>query len=75
MSKLTINLGGWPIFITILLCVLKLTGVLTISWWWCFCMFWLPFAIIFALIGFCVLALLLVVIFALISELINILKE
>ena len=75
MSKLTINLGSWPIFITILLCILKLTGVISISWWWCFCMFWLPFAFIFALIGFCVLALLLIVIFALISELINILKE
>ena len=75
MSKLTINLGGLPILITILLCVLKLTGVISISWWWCFCMFWLPFALMFALIGFCVLALLLIVIFALISELINILKE
>lgn len=75
MSKLTINLGGWPVFITILLCILKLTGILTISWWWCFCMFWLPFAILFALMGFCVLILLVVVIFALISELINILKE
>ena len=33
MSKLTINIGSWPIFITALLCVLKLTGVISISWW------------------------------------------
>lgn len=51
MSKLTINLGGWPLLLTALLCILKLTGILTISWWWCFCLFWLPFAIVLALLG------------------------
>ena len=75
MSKVSINYGGGTIIFTALLCLCKVAGILNISWWWCFCMFWLPFALMFALIGFCVLALLLIVIFALISELINILKE
>ena len=52
MSKeVSVNVGGWPLLITALLCILKLTGVISISWWWCFCLFWLPFAIIFGIIG------------------------
>lgn len=51
MSKITINLGGWQLALTALLCILKLIGILPISWWWCFCLFWLPFAILFALLG------------------------
>jgi hypothetical protein len=49
-DKITLNLGGWPLFITVLLCILKLTGVISISWWWCFCLLWLPFLIIIALV-------------------------
>ena len=46
MSKnVNINFGGGTILLTALLCILKITGVLTISWWWCFCPIWIPFAI------------------------------
>jgi len=50
-DKITLNLGGWPLFITVLLCILKVAGVINISWWWCFCLFWLPFAILVAIIS------------------------
>lgn len=50
-KNISINVGGWPLFITALLCILKITGVITISWWWCFCLFWLPFAIVFGVLG------------------------
>lgn len=46
-----ITYGSSAFVITALLCVLKVAGILTISWWWCFCLFWLPFAVIFAIIG------------------------
>ena len=71
MSKVNINYGGGTIILTTLLCTLKLTGVINISWWWCFCLFWLPFALLFAFIAGIVA---LIVIFLLISwfiELIN----
>ena len=71
MSKVNINYGGGTIILTALLCTLKLTGVINISWWWCFCLFWLPFALLFAFIAGIVA---LIVIFLLISwfiELIN----
>ena len=51
-GKFSINLGGWHIGITILLCILKLTEIIDISWWWCFCLIWLPFALF---IGVCLL--------------------
>jgi hypothetical protein len=44
-GKFSINIGGWPLGITILLCILKLINIINISWWWCFCPIWLPFAI------------------------------
>lgn len=50
-DKISINIGGWPLLITALLCILKLTGVISISWWWCFCLIWLPFAILFGVLG------------------------
>ena len=46
-----ITYGGGTIILTALLCVLKLTGVLSIPWGWCFCLFWLPFVILFAILG------------------------
>ena len=46
-----ITYGSSAFIITALLCVLKVAGILTISWWWCFCLFWLPFAALFAIIG------------------------
>lgn len=51
MSKVNINYGGGTVILTALLCILKLTGVLSIPWWWCFCLFWLPFVAIFGIIG------------------------
>jgi hypothetical protein len=51
MSKISINYGGGTIILTALLCVLKLTGVLSIPWGWCFCLIWLPFVILFAILG------------------------
>ena len=63
-----INYGGGTIILTALLCVLKLTGTLTISWWWCFCLLWLPFAI---LLGICVIVLM----FAVIAGLIIVIKN
>lgn len=45
----SINVRGLPLLITALLCTLKLTGIISISWWWCFCLIWMPFAIMFAL--------------------------
>ena len=52
MSKnITISFGQWPLIITMLLCLCKVTGVLNISWWWCCCPIWLPFAIVFGIIG------------------------
>lgn len=73
-DKITINLGGWPLLITAALCILKLTGVITISWWWCFCLFWLPFAILFGLIGIALFIFVVVMIVALIVELIKVSK-
>jgi len=71
-NEVSVNIGGWPLLITALLCILKLTGVISISWWWCFCLFWLPFAILFGIIGlFVVIA----VPFLIIALLIEILKN
>lgn len=50
-NKTTLNLGRWPLLITALLCILKLTEIISISWWWCFCLFWLPFAILIGFLG------------------------
>ena len=46
-----ITYGSSAFIITAFLCVLKAAGILTISWWWCFCLFWLPFVAIFGIIG------------------------
>jgi len=67
-KKISIDFSDGTVFITFLLCILKLTGVLTISWWWCFCLFWLPFAILFGIIG---LLILIIIPYALIGIIIN----
>ena len=46
-----ITVSSATIFITALLCILKLIGILNISWFWCFCLVWLPFAIFLGLIA------------------------
>lgn len=40
-----ISVGIGTIIITVLLCVLKVAGLITISWLWCFGLFWLPIAL------------------------------
>lgn len=76
MSDNNINIsGGWSLFITALLCILKLTGVISISWWWCLCLIWLPIALIFAIIGIFFVILIAVIIVGLIVELIDALKR
>ena len=50
-KNINIKFGKGTILLTALFSILKLTGVLTISWWWCFCLIWLPFAILFAILG------------------------
>ena len=72
MSKsVNINFGGGTILLTALLCILKITGVITISWWWCFCLIWLPFAILFAILGLIVAVAVPFLIIALIIEILN----
>ena len=65
----------WLLIITLLLCTLKLTGVISISWWWCLCLIWLPVALIFAIIGIFLAILIVVMIFGLIVELIDAFKR
>ena len=67
-----VTYGSGTIILTALLCILKLIGVLSISWWWCFCLIWLPFAIVFGIIGLFVA---IAVPFLIIALLIEILKN
>ena len=66
-----VTYGSGTIILTALLCILKLIGVLSISWWWCFCLIWLPFAILFGLIGLFVVIAVPFLIIALIIEILN----
>lgn len=68
MSKISINYSGSTILLTALLCILKAVGILNVSWWWCFCLLWLPFAILFALLGLAVILIIPFFIWFLISE-------
>ena len=47
--KLNVNVNCSIILLTIILCILKVAGIISISWWWCFGLIWIPFAVIFAL--------------------------
>lgn len=67
-----INYSNGTIILTALLCILKLAGVLSISWWWCFCLIWLPFVILFVILGVMVA---ITVPFLIIVSLIEILKN
>lgn len=72
MKNITIHLSGWSLLITVILCALKIAGIISISWWWCFCVYWLPIVII-------LLSMLLIfittVIFLLIASIIEILNN
>lgn len=48
--KIKINLGGITIILTTLLCILKVVGILKISWLWCFSLFWIPIALFIAIL-------------------------
>ena len=47
--KLNVTVNYSTVLITIILCILKAAGIISISWWWCFGLIWIPFAVIFAL--------------------------
>lgn len=70
-GKIDIKFGGWSLVLTALLCILKLTGVISISWWWCFCLIWLPFAL---LLGIIALIVILAFMYALASVILDLLK-
>lgn len=72
MKKVAIHLSSWPLFITILLCVLKCIGIISISWWWCFCAYWLPIVIVLLSV---LLIFITTVIFLLIASIIEILNN
>ena len=46
MSEHTTSSIGFPGLLAILFIGLKLTGVITWSWWWVLSPIWIPFAII-----------------------------
>ena len=55
-----VNVQGWPIasILTIVFVVLKLTGVITWSWWWVLSPLWISFVLVILLflIGFWIFA-------------------
>lgn len=69
-GKITISFGSAQLILTALLCILKLTGILSISWWWCFCLIWLPFALFFGVCLFLIVCVLIHAIVAVIIDLI-----
>lgn len=70
-DKVSIKFGSATVLITALLCILKVTGYLNISWLWCFCLLWLPFALVFGVIGLILVCAIIYIIVTLITELIN----
>lgn len=74
MIESKINFPWLSIIITLLLCTLKLTGVISISWWLCLCLIWLPVVLIFTIIGILFVMLIAVIIVGLIKELIEAFK-
>lgn len=75
MSESKTTFPWLSVIVTLLLCTLKLTGVISISWWWCLCLIWLPVALIFAIIGIFFVILIAVIIVGLIVELIDAFKR
>lgn len=37
-----IKIGWSAVIVTLLLCILKVGGLLSIPWIWCFCILWFP---------------------------------
>lgn len=75
MSKSETTFPWLSVIVTLLLCILKLTGIISISWWLCLCLIWLPVALIFAIIGIFFVILIAVIIVGLIVELIDAFKR
>lgn len=71
-GRITISFGSAQLILTALLCILKLTEILSISWWWCFCLIWLPFALFF---GVCLLLIVCAFIYAIGAVIIDLLKN
>jgi hypothetical protein len=70
-DKVSIKFGSATVLITALLCILKVTGYLSIPWLWCFCLLWLPFALVFGVIGLILVCAIIYIIVILITELIT----
>jgi len=53
VPKVIINKNGISMvgLLTVLLIILKLTGNITISWWWVFAPIWIPWAIVLGLMA------------------------
>lgn len=47
MIKISLTLVS---VLTVILCILKLEGIVTISWLWCFSFIWLPIAVLITII-------------------------
>lgn len=57
-----ISIGISTIIITVLLCVLKVTSLINISWLWCFGLIWLPIALGLSLYALIIIMLIVVII-------------
>lgn len=68
-DKVSIKFGSATVLITALLCILKVTGYLSISWLWCFCLLWLPFALVLGVIGLILVCAIIYAIVILVTEL------
>lgn len=71
VDGISIKVGSTTVLITALLCILKVMGYISISWLWCFCLLWLPFAMVFCVVGLIFISAIVYVIFLLITSLIN----
>ena len=63
-TKVEISCSGFPLIATIVLAILKVTGIINVTWWWVFCPLWIPAAIVFAAV---LVIFILVLIYAIIS--------
>ena len=57
-----ISIGISTIIITALLCILKVTGLINISWLWCFGLIWIPITLGLGLYALIIITLIVVII-------------
>jgi len=69
-TKVIINKNGISMFglLTVLLIILKLTGNITISWWWVFAPIWIPWTIVLGLMAIILIGGLIICVIILIAE-------